>query len=72
MGGFAGEPMLGQRWGRAEVAVGPRGMQKLFGWVEDLQQRGFLRLFGVLSSQLASWAVDPAWLGHGVERVMLG
>lgn len=71
-GSLQGDPCwdrggAGQRW-----LLGPRGMQELFGWVEDLHQRGFLMLFGVLSSQLASWTVNPAWLGHGLERVILG
>jgi len=45
---------------------------KLVGSVEDLYQRGFLRLLGVLSSQPAMWTGDPAQLGHGLERVTLG
>lgn len=64
-GGLQGDPCqdrggAGQRW-----LLVPPGMQKLFGWVEDLHQRGFFMLLDVLSSHLALWAVDLPGLAMG-------
>lgn len=39
--------------------------------LEDLRQKGFLRLLDVLSGQPATWTCEPGRLGHGLEKMML-
>lgn len=72
-GGFAGMPMLGQRWGRADVAVGPLWDAKTLWLHWRPPPEGIFDGFFLCFEQPAgSWTVDPAQFGHGMEREGIG